>query len=329
MIKSNEVDGRVSSDSSVLAELIDRLTAKMQAGEEIDWDQVARQHPEHAGELVKFKPALGALGDVSLGAGGPFRPGLASGSRGWFVIGRPGGFPHHQRGRPGRHGDCLRSRAVSLGRRVALKVLPFAATFDATHLQRFHNEAQAAAQLHHTNIVPVYAVGRERGVHFYAMQLIEGQSLAAMIREMRQFQQKEPVTEPREGPTTTAYTPPVAAVTTAPVAALSTTKTGRDAAYFRKVASWREGGGVWITPIRWAWFTATSSRANLMLDHRGRRLDHRLRPGSFAVGGRPDADRRPGGNAAPHEPGAGAGPERVIVDHRTDVYSLVRRCTNC
>ena len=74
---------------------------------------------------------------------------------------------------------------LSLGRRVALKVLPFAATFDAKHLQRFRNEAQAAAQLHHTNIVPVYAVGCERGVHFYAMQLIDGQSLAALIRQMR------------------------------------------------------------------------------------------------------------------------------------------------
>jgi serine/threonine protein kinase len=74
----------------------------------------------------------------------------------------------------------------SLGRRVALKVLPFAATFDSRQLQRFKNEAQAAALLHHTNIVPIYAVGCDRGVHFYAMQLIEGQSLAAVIRQMRE-----------------------------------------------------------------------------------------------------------------------------------------------
>ncbi|HVA44877.1 MAG TPA: protein kinase [Pirellulales bacterium] len=75
---------------------------------------------------------------------------------------------------------------LSLGRRVALKVLPFAATFDARQLQRFKNEAQAAALLHHTNIVPIYAVGCERGVHFYAMQLIEGHSMALLIRQMRE-----------------------------------------------------------------------------------------------------------------------------------------------
>src|SRR5262249_23173688 len=76
---------------------------------------------------------------------------------------------------------------VSLGRRVALKVLPFAPTMDPRHLQRFQNEARAAAQLHHTNIVPVYSVGCERGVHFYAMQFIDGHSLAAVIAETRRL----------------------------------------------------------------------------------------------------------------------------------------------
>jgi serine/threonine protein kinase len=74
---------------------------------------------------------------------------------------------------------------LSLGRRVALKVLPFASALDAKHLQRFKTEAQSAAQLHHTNIVPVYAVGCDRGVHFYAMQLINGRSLADAIDELR------------------------------------------------------------------------------------------------------------------------------------------------
>src|SRR5262249_32224061 len=71
------------------------------------------------------------------------------------------------------------------GRRVALKVLPFAAALDGRQLQRFKNEAQAAANLHHQHIVPVYAVGCERGVHFYAMQFIEGRTLAAVIDELR------------------------------------------------------------------------------------------------------------------------------------------------
>jgi serine/threonine protein kinase len=72
---------------------------------------------------------------------------------------------------------------LSLQRRVALKVLPLASGLDARRLQRFQHEAQAAAQLHHSNIVPVYEVGAAQGVHFYSMQFIDGKSLAELIRD--------------------------------------------------------------------------------------------------------------------------------------------------
>jgi eukaryotic-like serine/threonine-protein kinase len=74
---------------------------------------------------------------------------------------------------------------LSLNRHVALKVLPFAASIDSMCLQRFRQEAQAAAQLHHNHIVPSYAVGCDRGIHYYAMQLIEGLSLDRIVHEMR------------------------------------------------------------------------------------------------------------------------------------------------
>src|SRR5262249_52365263 len=85
----------------------------------------------------------------------------------------------------GGMGIVYEAEQLSLGRRIALKVLPFAWSLDSRQLQRFKNEARAAAQLHHQNIVPVYAVGCERGVHFFAMQYIEGQTLAEVIREVR------------------------------------------------------------------------------------------------------------------------------------------------
>jgi RNA polymerase sigma factor (sigma-70 family) len=85
----------------------------------------------------------------------------------------------------GGMGVVYEAEQISLRRRVALKVLPFAGTLDPRQLQRFRNEAQAAAQLHHTGIVPVYFVGCERGVHFYAMQYIDGHTLADLIDEQR------------------------------------------------------------------------------------------------------------------------------------------------
>ena len=84
-------------------------------------------------------------------------------------------------------GIVYEAEQISLGRRVALKVLPFAAVLDPRQLQRFKNEAHAAAHLRHGNIVTVYAVGCERGRHFYAMEYIEGQTVATIIRELRQL----------------------------------------------------------------------------------------------------------------------------------------------
>ena len=85
----------------------------------------------------------------------------------------------------GGMGVVYEAEQASLGRRVALKVLPFAAVLDPRQLQRFKNEALAAACLIHQNIVPVYSVGCERGVHYYAMQYVEGESLAQVVRDLR------------------------------------------------------------------------------------------------------------------------------------------------
>jgi serine/threonine protein kinase len=87
----------------------------------------------------------------------------------------------------GGMGIVYEARQLSLNRRVALKVLPMAAALDPRQLQRFHNEAQAAVGSHHTNIVPLFSVGCERGVHYYAMQFIEGRALSEIIRELRRL----------------------------------------------------------------------------------------------------------------------------------------------
>jgi serine/threonine protein kinase/Flp pilus assembly protein TadD len=85
----------------------------------------------------------------------------------------------------GGMGVVYEAEQVSLGRRVALKVLPFAAAIDPKQRQRFQIEAQAAALLHHPHIVPIFGVGCENGVHFYAMQFVDGRSLAVILDEMR------------------------------------------------------------------------------------------------------------------------------------------------
>ena len=89
----------------------------------------------------------------------------------------------------GGMGVVYEAEQTSLHRRVALKVLRFGVGADEEAMQRFRREAETVARLHHTNIVPIFAVGCERGVHYYAMQFIEGRSLADVLEESQRHGQ--------------------------------------------------------------------------------------------------------------------------------------------
>ncbi|MGN6544807.1 MAG: protein kinase domain-containing protein [Aureliella sp.] len=86
----------------------------------------------------------------------------------------------------GGMGIVYEAEQLSLRRRVALKLLPLTSLLDSRQIARFKNEAQAAAALQHPNIVSVYAVGSYQGVHYYAMPLIDGYPLDAIIAALRQ-----------------------------------------------------------------------------------------------------------------------------------------------
>jgi hypothetical protein len=208
---------------------------------------------------------------------------------------------------------------LSLGRRVALKVLPFAAALDAKHLQRFKTEAHAAAQLHHTNIVPVYAVGCERGVHFYAMQLIPGRSLATVIRELR----GEDV-NPTAGVSTTEFR---AGVTAAASASLrdrpgGSQRSGRGRESYRAAA--RIAAQV-ADALEYAHDAGVVHRdikpANLLLDAKGAVwvTDFGLAQVSADVSLTQTGEVV--GTLRYMSPEQASG-RRAPVDHRTDVYSL-------
>src|SRR5262249_22167507 len=156
----------------LLAAVKDYL-AELEGGRRPDRAAFARRHPELGPALEEYLRAV----ELMHGSG----PDLSSAERKLPMppveplgeLGRLGDFQIVREVGRGGMGVVYEAVQLSLGRRVALKVLPFAAALDAKHLQRFKNEAMAAAQLHHTNIVPVYFVGEDRNVHFYAMQLIE------------------------------------------------------------------------------------------------------------------------------------------------------------
>jgi len=162
-------------DPRVIAALEEYLSGA-EAGRRPDRDQFLNRHADIAGPLAACIDGMEVLHSLE--------PGLDSSGANMHAA-PLGDFRILREVGRGGMGIVYEAEQISLSRRVALKVLPFAATMDSRQLQRFQNEARAAASLEHPHIVPVYGVGCERGVHYYAMKFIDGQSLAEVIDEVR------------------------------------------------------------------------------------------------------------------------------------------------
>ena len=176
-----------------LAQVLEACLAELEAGNLPDRQALIAQHPAIAERLEACLNNLRFIEHVSMeeSSNAPARTLIdSSGHLGDFRI-------LCEIGRGGM-GVVYEAEQISLRRRVALKVLPFAAVLDGRQLQRFKNEAQAAAVLKHPNIVGVHCVGCERGVHFYAMELVEGHSLAEVIQQLRDGISGESRVESRE-----------------------------------------------------------------------------------------------------------------------------------
>lgn len=161
---------------------LDRIAAeyceRRRLGQEPSIEEYARRHPELAEELRQFLPTLALLDR----AGDPVEteapPATAPGKRvGQYQIVR-------ELGRGGM-GVVFEALQAPLGRRVALKVLPVQATLDSQFLERFRREAKAAGKLHHPNIVPVFGGGEADGVHYFAMQYVDGSGLDRVVKLVR------------------------------------------------------------------------------------------------------------------------------------------------
>jgi serine/threonine protein kinase len=297
----------------VAAEYLEAL----EAGRPEDLSALLARHPDLADEIAAFVAEQDEMARLAAplreavapaGAVLPLAPPGEHGRLGDFRIVREVGR--------GGMGVVYEAEQLSLGRRVALKVLPFAATMDPRHLQRFHNEARAAASLQHPHIVPVFAVGQERGVHYYAMQFIDGHTLAALIAR-----QRRPALAPADTPTVDDRVGAPSA-DTAPVAAQTTGEPGRGAAEYRRAAELIAQAA---EALEYAHALGVVHRdvkpANLMLDAQGR-----LWVTDFGLA-------RLGADAGLTQTGDLLGtlrymsPEQALakhglIDHRTDVYAL-------
>lgn len=194
--------GLDESQKSQLTELLDAYLIGLEQGNPPSPEQLCQQHPDLADALKIYLEQLQQLyglttpptehsaSDYSTGRQldngksfngqsfhGKAQVDNAPGQLGDFILQR-------EIGRGGM-GIVYQSHQTSLNRTVAIKLLPLASTLNPHQITRFHNEAHAAGLLQHENIVPVYSVGVEQGIHFYAMQFIDGESIDKWIEDRR------------------------------------------------------------------------------------------------------------------------------------------------
>jgi serine/threonine protein kinase/WD40 repeat protein len=184
-------------------QLAEEFLARYRRGERPPLSEYTSAHPELADLIREYFPAMVLMEELGSAAGD-------------YTLAPLGDSGHGGRGKipeqlgeyrilkeMGRGGMGIVYEAVqeTLGRHVALKVLPCHALLSQTQQERFRREARAAARLHHTNIVPVFGVGEHAGIHYYAMQFIQGQTLDEVLRQVRRLRaDKEASAIPGPGP---------------------------------------------------------------------------------------------------------------------------------
>jgi len=160
-----------SEQYDLLDRLAEEFAERFRRGERPALKEYTDRYPDLADEIRELFPAMVKVEQVDEGQinheSDVKTPGPSSSLQqigDYRIVGEIG---------RGGMGVVYEAEQVSLGRRVALKVLPRHVAADRMTLERFRREARAAARLHHTNIVPVFEVGEDADTRFYAMQFIQ------------------------------------------------------------------------------------------------------------------------------------------------------------
>ncbi len=176
-----------SSERNPVEKLAEEFVDRRRRGDSVTIEDYAERFPQWAAQILDVFPTLVVierLGAETLECE-PLSP-PAEPPR----LERIGDYRILREVGRGGMGVVYEAEQESLGRRVALKVMLPSALVDARHLARFEREARAAAGLHHTNIVPVFGVGRQDEMHYFVMQLIDGCGLDKVLVELRQLRRQ-------------------------------------------------------------------------------------------------------------------------------------------
>jgi serine/threonine protein kinase/DNA-binding beta-propeller fold protein YncE len=176
-----------SSERGPVEELAEEFVERCRRGERPTPAEYAERYPQWAEDILDLFPALLKLEQARPDSSEPGTADCRAAGRGAAPLERLGDYRILREVGRGGMGVVYEAEQESLGRHVALKVLPGHTLLDSRYLLRFQREARAAARLHHTNIVPVYGVGEHDGLHYYVMQFIQGLGLDEVLEELKRL----------------------------------------------------------------------------------------------------------------------------------------------
>jgi serine/threonine protein kinase/WD40 repeat protein len=191
------------SEFDPIGQIADEFVARLRRGEDPSITEYTRRDPANADRIRAVMSALKVVEKLkpgeSFGAAGSGVPSLRP-ARVETMSELIGDYRIVREIGRGGMGVVYEAEQQSLRRRVALKLLPSHALQDQKARERFRREANVAAQLHHTNIVPVYDVGETEGALFYAMQFIDGRGLEQILQQRIERQANRTSTGGDSGP---------------------------------------------------------------------------------------------------------------------------------
>ncbi len=172
-----------TSDRNSIEVLAEEFVERYRNGEKPPLSEYIQRYPEHAEEIQDLFPAMLMMENLK-----PDEEDEAAAQQrrvATDTLRQIGDYRIIREVGRGGMGIVYEAEQVSLGRHVALKVLPKELVGNRKQRSRFEREAKAAAKLHHTNIVPVFGVGEDDGQVYYVMQFIQGLALDEVLEELK------------------------------------------------------------------------------------------------------------------------------------------------
>ncbi|MCA9009812.1 MAG: serine/threonine protein kinase [Planctomycetaceae bacterium] len=166
-------------------QLAEEFARRIRAGETPVIEDYCQTYPEHADLIRAVFPSVQLVERASQREDQQRKSGVGSSAALLSMPQTLGDFRLLREIGRGGMGVVYEAEQKSLKRHVALKVISALIANSEKQLQRFRREAESAGSLHHSNIVPVYGIGEDHGLQYYAMQLIDGVPLSDVIRQIK------------------------------------------------------------------------------------------------------------------------------------------------